>query len=172
MQTTTSKNRFRVSCCSTIPSINTQLSKYNNLSNGTTNKIMIIETDSTVNYLVFNFAGGTTSEIADVLNSIQIEENTTATDLEPYGKDIWYKYCRIGDIIVNGTENYSYEVNPNFSDTGRTRFTIANIPTDYYTATSKILAMYNIAPDATYIDYDNKIVTRNVAGQGNKLDLI
>ena len=105
LQTTTSSNRFKVGCCSSIPTTETQLSKYNNLPNGTTNTTMIFETDSTANYLVFNFAGGNQSEYQNVINSIQIEENSQATDYEPYGK-VWYIEKKIGKVVLDGSENW------------------------------------------------------------------
>ena len=85
LQPTIASNRFKVGCCSSTPEINTQLSKYNNLPNGTTETTMIFKTDSTAKYLVFNFASGSSSEYQDILDSIQIEEGTHANAYVPYG---------------------------------------------------------------------------------------
>ena len=87
IQPTQSSNRFKVGCCSSIPAINTQLSKYNNLPNGTIETAMIFKTDSTAKYLVFNFAGGSPNEYQAVLDSIQIEEGSKVNSYTPYTYD-------------------------------------------------------------------------------------
>ena len=104
LQNPTSNNRFRVGCCASKPAINTQLSKHNNLPNGTTETTMIFETDSTANYLVFNYAGGSTSSIAEVLENIQIEVGNQATSYSPYKTPI--ELCKIGNY-----QDYLYKNN-------------------------------------------------------------
>lgn len=44
-----------------------------------------------------------TTNINDLLNSIQIEQGSTATDYEPYGKDEWYEYHNIGKLQLFNT---------------------------------------------------------------------
>lgn len=64
------------------------------------------QTDVTITNLNFYVANGYT--INNFSFQIQLEENSTATDLEPYGTGIWYKYAKIGKVVLDGSENYGY----------------------------------------------------------------
>ena len=37
---------------------------------------------------------------------VQLEQNNQATDYEPYGVGVWYKYGKIGKTVLNGSETY------------------------------------------------------------------
>ena len=122
LQPTTASNRFKVGCCSSTPNINTVLSEYNNLPNGTTDTTMIFETDSTAKYLVFNFAGGSEAEVLNEINTIQIEEGSTATPYSAYKTPI--EMCKIGDyqdeIRCSTGKNLLGLVDGTYSDNGIT----------------------------------------------------
>ena len=44
--------------------------------------------------------------IQQVLDSMMVEKNTTATTYEPYGSDKWWLRKRIGKIVFDGSENW------------------------------------------------------------------
>lgn len=58
------------------------------------------------------------------LNSLMINEGTTALDYEPYGTEQWYIKKKIGKVVLDGTENWSL-------DSNNSRFYSNSIITDY-----------------------------------------
>ena len=87
----------------------------------------------------------------------------------------WCKYNAIGKVVINGTENYTFEYNTN-TDWVAPRYTIYQIPTDYTSAISPISAICNLAqptPNASqYSQYDQTFLLRYVAGQQTRIDIM
>ena len=142
LQTTQSSNRYRYGCCSSTPSLQTQLSKFVSLSGGTTETIQTFTTDSTAQYLVLNYAGGSIGEYQAVINGIQIEYGTKSNTYTPFGttpielnkigthqdyiykeNDKWYLHKEIGKIVLDGSENWVSET----AYTGYYRFDVSGI---------------------------------------------
>jgi len=68
--------------------------------------VKLITTNSNTAYIGLSIANY--SDGSD-LNSIQLEQNNQATDYEPYGIGVWYKYGKIGKVVLNGSEQgWSY----------------------------------------------------------------
>ena len=118
LQSTTSYNRFRVG---TQPVLNvtggSTLNDFWYMSDGGTTTTHTITTGANANYLFVYFAKATTAtnpggEVQEVLDGLQIEKGSTATDYEPYrgqsyeinlGKNIWSSSMEVGGISANGT---------------------------------------------------------------------
>ena len=87
-----------------------------------------ITTSSTTKYLaiVFNLDGSTTITKSMVESwNPQLELGTQATDLEPFGVGVWYKYAKIGKVVLDGSESgWSYNSANNY-------FGLSNYITDY-----------------------------------------
>lgn len=59
---------------------------------------------------VFYYLSGTdTLTEQQVLDSIMIEEGSQATDYEPYGVGVWYKYGNVQKFVLDGTEDWVYK---------------------------------------------------------------
>lgn len=99
--------RFRVATTNVIPTTNLSISNYS-ANDKATSKTITTSSDS--KYLVIFLYNSSidTLTFQQILDSLQIEENSTATDLEPYGTGIWYKYAKIGKIVFDGSENWNY----------------------------------------------------------------
>lgn len=84
-----------------------------------------ITVDKTYSYVHIQFS----YNIGDIYN-IQIEEGSTATDYEPYGKG-WYKKTKIGKVILNGSEEWSIANNVFYANVFTNRLAILGqtIPT-------------------------------------------
>lgn len=63
-------------------------------------------TNDTAKYLVFRIR--VADDVSTYWNGIQIEEGSQATDIEPFGKDVWYKYKKIGKVVFDGSEFWGY----------------------------------------------------------------
>ena len=62
-------------------------------------------TDSTTQWLlVVIYSSGS----GNVISNIQLEKNSLATSYEPYGYGKWYKYGMIGKVVLDGSEDWSY----------------------------------------------------------------
>ena len=170
----TASSRFRVATTKVLPADN--VSVYNFVKNDSETNITITANNDSQYMVIFLYNSTVdTLTLEQILATIQIEEGSTATDPEPYGVGKWYVCKKTGKLTINGTENYTFEVTPNFSNTGKTRFTIYNIPTDYNSNISQIPAMFNIAlnsPDVAYSAYNNVILMRYVATQQTRLDMM
>ena len=90
LQSTTSYNRFRIG---TLPVLNitngTALNDFWYMNDGGTTTAHTITTGANANYLFVYFAKATTAtnpggEVQEVLDGLQIEKGSTATDYEPY----------------------------------------------------------------------------------------
>ena len=96
-------SRFRVATTNVIPEASVSTYGYITNDTGTT---VTITTNSTAKYLCVYYKNTSdTLTTQQILDSIQIEEGSTATDLEPYGTGIWYKYAEIGKVVLDGSEN-------------------------------------------------------------------
>lgn len=68
-----------------------------------------ITTGTNAKYLcafVYHSSYDTTITIQQILNTIQIEENSQATDLEPYGVGKWYLHKEIGKVVLDGNTDF------------------------------------------------------------------
>lgn len=89
LQQTTSKNRFRVGTTSTIPQNNDTVYDCYKYNDGTTVINHTITTGSTAKYLIFYcYSIDELTDFNEMLDSIQIEESSSATSYEPYGYKI------------------------------------------------------------------------------------
>ena len=97
-------SRFRVETTQILPTVGVSIDNYLANDDGIT---ITINTSLTANYLlVYYFLNGTdTLTEQEILNSIQIEENSSATDPEPYGVGKWYVCKKVGKVTLDGTES-------------------------------------------------------------------
>ena len=115
-------NRFRIGTSENIPTASQALM---NTQNSDTEDYIILTTSSNSHYIILHFyntASGVT--INEVLASIQIEENSTATDYEPYydielckidtyedkiysSNGRFYLEKKIGKVVLNGSEYWN-----------------------------------------------------------------
>lgn len=135
VQETTDKNRFVVGTTSSIPQINDVMNDFHYYSGGTTNTILTLTTGSTANYLcVFCWSIDSVTTFEEMLDSIQIEVGSQATEYSPYFEPIelckirdnqdyiyendgnWFLHKKIGKVILNGgsNESYAYQNNHRF----------------------------------------------------------
>jgi len=52
-----------------------------------------------------------TVTLQQIYDTLQIEENNTVSDYEPYGKNQWYIKKSIGKVVLNGSENLANSTN-------------------------------------------------------------
>ena len=92
VQQTTANNRFALGYSNNIPVLGGSITKRVNLANGTTETKLSITTDSNAKYLLaYIYYQDTSTTFDKMLNSIQIEENNSATTYEEYkGKTYLY----------------------------------------------------------------------------------
>lgn len=127
-------NTFRIATTNVIPANN--VSTLSSTANHTATSITIT-TENNANYLWVNYYNkhnGDTGSYEDIMNSIQIEEGSTATTYEAYkgqtyevnlgsielckigtyqdriykSNGNWYKNSQISKVTLNGTEKWSY----------------------------------------------------------------
>lgn len=94
-------NQFRVGTSVNIPAIDGDLLQVWKDNSATTYSIT---TNSSAKYLCFcihNSSGATVTE-QQVLDSLMINEGSTALPYEPYGK-VWYIEKQIGKVVLNGS---------------------------------------------------------------------
>jgi hypothetical protein len=97
--------RFRIGTTETIPENGVSVANYVANDNDTP---IIITTSSTAKYIICYFYATfdtNTKTLEQVLDTIQIEENSQATTYEPYGK-VWYVEKNIEKLILDGSETY------------------------------------------------------------------
>ena len=106
-------NRFAVASGNVEPSVTaslTQATRNNDAS------VMTITTASNDIYLYVQYYRTVETILTEqqLLDSIQIEENSSATEYEPYGK-VWYKKAYIGKYTFDGSETIILQNNNNWS---------------------------------------------------------
>ena len=139
VSTTVSQTRYRVACIDTLPELNGTTTAYNGYTKDGTSDTITIDTTNH-NYLVVN---------ATDLSNIMVNVGSSALPFEPYGI-YWYKYCAVGKVIYNGTENWQYEsANLRFS------FTLYNL----LKQTGSRLPIYS-----NYFNYPAEVVNRDGIG--------
>lgn len=86
LQTTTSKNRFKIATTNELPNIGVNIYNFvNGGSDGTTTKELTITTDDNSKYIVaFIYGNDSAMSLDELLSTIMIEESSTATKYEPY----------------------------------------------------------------------------------------
>lgn len=96
-------SRFKAGTTATTPADTVPVIDYVSNDGGTS---ITITTSANAKYLcVYYYLNGTdTLTEQEILDSIQIEEGSTKTDLEPYGVGVWYKYGRFGKVVLDGSE--------------------------------------------------------------------
>lgn len=100
----TTNNRFSIATTIETPAIGVQ--KYNQINTFTTSTYTYT-TDSNANYLVlFCYTNTSSNTLDEVLDSIMINEGTTALPYEPYGSNEWYIKDKIPKYVFDGTENW------------------------------------------------------------------
>jgi len=83
------------------------IQKFN--SGGWNNAPYTFTTGNNTYYIRMLFKNNTNTALTPTGNyQIQLEQGSQATDLEPYGTGIWYKYAEIGKVVLDGSENYGY----------------------------------------------------------------
>ena len=115
--------RFSVSYTTDVPTIGMSVNGIVQHNDYTTE---IFTTGNNAKYLVvlyYNAASDTLTE-QEILDTIQIEENTQATELEPYGVGVWYKYNKIGKVVLDGSE--SWELNGENDTHGQFIYNVTN----------------------------------------------
>jgi len=101
-----STSKFNIGSSPTYPNIGDTL---NNLQAVTTATTATITTGNNDKYIMaWVYTPADTVTFQQILDSIQIEKNTQATDLEPYGVGVWYKYGKIGKVVLDGSEDETY----------------------------------------------------------------
>ena len=113
---------FRVATYnSTIPTPTataTNYTCYNEIDNNSGDSITIT-TDGSSKYLLVHYGNvSSDSNIQESVNTIMINEGSTALPYEPYGTGQWCKYNAIGKSVLNGSETYY----SNTSTTNEIRF--------------------------------------------------
>lgn len=78
----------------------------NGFGNNLSTKYCTFTTPNNAYYLRFRFGNSTypKREVNDY--QVQLEEGSTATEYEPYGKNEWYLKKAIGKVVLNGSENW------------------------------------------------------------------
>ena len=77
---------------------------------GTTRSKATITTGANASYLVIrytNITQDTTITETEMLNSIQVEESSTASLWQPYGVGKWYLHKEIEKVVFNGSEDWT-----------------------------------------------------------------
>lgn len=115
-----SSQRFRLLTTTEVPANTVQGIDY---IYKTTETTATITTSANVNYLcVYYFLNGTdTLTEQQIRDSIQIEEGSTATEYEPYGK-VWYLNKNIGKVVLDGSEDWQIFLNIDNSNLFRIDF--------------------------------------------------
>ena len=106
---TISKNgsaRLRAATTEEIPANNVEITDYV-VADGSSTTNVTITTSNNTKYLFVYFyltSDSNTKTLDEILSIMQIEEGSTATEYEPYGK-VWYLHKEIGKIVLDGSEN-------------------------------------------------------------------
>lgn len=129
MNTPYNRNRFRIGTSSSIPQNNTILDNFYRYDSETVEgdnpTTITYTTNSSAKYLViYVWTTNGNYTYQQILDTIQIEEGTQATDLEPYGVGVWYKYDKIGKRQFDGTE--AWETNGENTNYGQYIYNVAN----------------------------------------------
>lgn len=104
--------RLRAATTRSIPTSYPSIYQYINASD-TTN--ITITTDSEAKYLcIFYKRYSDTLTSQQILDTLQIEQNSQATDYEPYGEQ-WYIKKNIGKVVLDGSEAWSHRAFPDNS---------------------------------------------------------
>ena len=104
--------QFRASVYDDEPTINS--TGTNTIANFSGTTITITSTYNSKYLAVFCYITSDAISYQSILASIQIEKNSQATELEPYGVGKWYKYGAIGKVVLDGTEAWALkETNTN-----------------------------------------------------------
>ena len=97
---------FRVATTTNIPANN--VSTLSSSANHTGTYITIT-TEATAKYIWVNYYGSSdTYGLQNMLDSIMIEQNSSATSYEPYGTG-WYLKKEIGKVVLDGSENWNIQ---------------------------------------------------------------
>lgn len=96
------ENNFVVATSSNIPVANGSIT--NRIANNSATSITIT-TGANDNYLsvYVKYEGDTTYTLAQILDSIMINEGSTALPYEPYGTNQWYLKKNIGKVVLDGS---------------------------------------------------------------------
>lgn len=110
------------------------------------------------------------------LGSIELCKVNNKQDYIYKSNNKWYLHKETGKIIIDGSENYTFEVSPNFNE-NRTRYTIYKMETEYTSAIGSIGALSNIAEytpnPSQYSSYDNTFLLRvPSASQQTRIDFM
>ena len=99
--------RFIVGTCSSTPATNVVCDVYS--GNNTATSITITSGANDKYLVVFYYLSGTdTLTDTAIINSIMINEGSTALPYEPYGNGEWYIKKNIGKVVLDGSENWTY----------------------------------------------------------------
>ena len=149
-------NRFCVAYTKTLPVLNVLC--YGGIRNNDATSISIT-TGNDAQYLVVFFyrTDETTLTYQQVIDSIQIEENNQATDYEPYGVGVWYKYGKIAKIVsYNGeTITTDYISTTGQLTTGATVYYVLNTPTATILDTELQTQLNNLKGANSYSEQTN-----------------
>ena len=159
--------RFRVLTTEVLPAIGTTGIDYSENETGTS---ITITTSSNANYLCVFYYHSSYDTITEqqILNSIQIEENSSKTDYEPYG-EVWYKKGYIGKVVLDGSENYETPNNVTYSLNKLTYFPNHNLPSgstiflsNYFTATNNNQFIGNVYVGNSYMNFNYDGTASNI----------
>ena len=190
VQLTTSSNRLRLGTTTDIPAVGVTINNYINLSDGSTGTSLTITTGANDKYLVaVVYYTDSQTSFGTMLNSIQIEEGSTATSYEPHEEQTatlhlpeGMEMCRIENTTIPTgqdkfikTDNkwYKYKVINRVSFNGNSRWT--------YNATIKsfVLSNLNIGQytGVNYKSYCNRFLSKTaysdlVVGMSFGLNLV
>ena len=175
LQETAANNRFRIATYETEPTYNSTGIDFINYGNGTTVVSDTITTSSNVNYLAF-FCYDNDSETTfeEMLNSIQIEEGSTATEYTPYYA--WEEIKIDKQVETLAIENSKADTSDDkrivFVETPITPYTIGDVliknGTYYRCRAARESGNYSMNDWIIYTDYTEDMVmldTRAVVDQ-------
>ena len=86
------------------------------------------------------------------IDILQLEENSTSTEYEPYGK-VWYKKANIGKVVLDGSETYSTGTQSGYYYFYKAR------PTNSSPSKTCLSNYFNY--NQSYTNYDNSIYIGN-----------
>lgn len=129
----TSPMRNSIGTTQTLPAIGTAIE--NGVYSSTSPKT--ITTNANAKYIVWQIyaMNDTTHTLQEILDSIMINEGSTALDYEPYGSGEWYVKKNIGKEVLNGSESWGMDPSGVFNQLSAfsNKYLVQNAYSNYFT---------------------------------------
>lgn len=131
-------SRFRVSQYTSLPVTGTSQATSFVIPNGSDSTLeYTFTTSSDTNYLAIQVSNTSEENVR-----MQVEKGSQATIYEPFGKDMWCKYNAIGEVVLDGSENWSstssyanyYRISLSINDIISTSANDFNLYSNYFLA--------------------------------------